>query len=87
MQCARHRITHDIPGNIHVKVSCYYSWLEYDVQITPGRTGHWSVCTCTPVLVEARSQICKDEEVEGDGTTENSEHREGIKFQLWGVVE
>ena len=87
MQCARHRITHEIPGNNnHVKVSCYYSWLEYE-----SRTNHawtdWSVCTCTPVLVEARSQICKDEEVEGDGTTENSEHREGIKFQLWGVVE
>ena len=84
VQCARHRIAHDIPGKI-VLMSSASTHASTCTTYNPGRTG--TNALHSHARSEARSQICKDEEVEGDGTTENSEHREGIKFQLWDVVE
>ena len=84
VQCARHRIAHDIPGKI-VLMSLASTHASTCTTYNPGRTG--TNALHSHARSEARSQICKDEEVEGDGTTENSEHREGIKFQLWDVVE
>ena len=73
------------PRENRVNVIWLVLMLVHVLRSTIGRTG--TNALHSHARSEARSQICKDEEVEGDGTTENSEHREGIKFQLWDVVE